>query len=193
MHRLYVTEGVVLGKRGIGEANTFLSLLTRELGLIRASARSTRAEQSKLRFGLEPLSSGRYTFVRGRHEWKLVGAEEISHEFASGDIARRRAAGRVARLLLRLIHGEEPTSGLFPTVTEGLSMLVQATTTADVEMTECILVLRVLAELGYVPNNQNLAPFVASTQFPPEMLAEAASKRPFLIRTINESLSATGL
>ncbi len=193
MHRLYVTEGVVLSKRGVGEANVFLSLLTRELGLIRASARSTRAEQSKLRFGLEPLTRARFTFVRGRHEWKLVGVEDVSHEFKSPEVTRRRAAGRVARLLLRLIHGEEPVSGLYETITEGLSSLVGASGASAAENVECILVLRLLAELGYVPSSAKLLPFIGHTSFPESLLSDAASARPFLIRTINESLSATGL
>ncbi|HVZ76226.1 MAG TPA: recombination protein O N-terminal domain-containing protein, partial [Candidatus Paceibacterota bacterium] len=61
MHALFVTEGIVLGKRGVGEANMFLAILTREQGLLKASARSARREQSKLRYALEPFTLATYT------------------------------------------------------------------------------------------------------------------------------------
>ncbi len=193
MHRLFVTEAVVLGKRGVGEANTLLAFLTREMGVIRASARSTRVEESKLRFGLETLTQGTYSFVRGKYEWKLTGAENISRKFISPSASRRRAAGRIAKLLLRLIHGEEGVGGAYDTTIEGLASLAQATNEQEAENVECILVLRILSELGYVPSNQKLTPLVENKLFSSEILAEAATMRPFLIRTINESLSATGL
>lgn len=193
MHRLYVTEGIVLAKRGVGEANVLLSVITPELGLVRASARSTRVEQSKLRFGLELLTAGRFTFVRGRHEWKLVGVEDISHGYVSPEAARRRAAGRIARLLLRLIHGEDPVADLYDIVAEGLTSLVGSRTAAEAENVECVLVLRVLAQLGYVPSDSRLAPFFEDARFPDTLLASAALSRTFLIRTINDSLAASGL
>ncbi len=52
MHRIVVTQGLVLGKLGAGESNTLVSVFTEELGLIRVAARSARLEVSKLRFGL---------------------------------------------------------------------------------------------------------------------------------------------
>ena len=59
MHEKYITEGIVLGKRGVGEANTLVFILTELQGLVRAKATSARREASKLRYGLEPLSRGR--------------------------------------------------------------------------------------------------------------------------------------
>jgi len=193
MHRLFTGEAIVLGKRGVGEANTLLALLTREMGVIRAAARSTRVEESKLRFGLEPLTRGTFSFVRGKYEWKLTGVENISRGFISQSTVRRRAAGRIAKLLLRLIHGEEGVGGIYDTTVEGLISLAGVASEQEAENVECILVLRILSELGYVPSSQKLTPLVENKLFSTEILAEATSMRPFLIRTINESLSATGL
>ena len=72
MAKLIVTEGIVLGKRGAGEANTVVIILTETLGLLRAAARSARRERSKLRYGLEPFTIARFSFVRGKNEWKLI-------------------------------------------------------------------------------------------------------------------------
>ena len=186
MHQIHVTDGLVLGKRGLGEANTQVALLARELGLVRASARSARAEHSKLRFGLEPLTLARYSLVRGKNEWKLVGVEDIAR------LAPSRRVGKVARLLLRLVSGEEPSAALFETVVEGLTALSRIEE-AHADSLECVLVLRILAHLGYLPHTPELAPFIEQDFFSLELSARIQASRAALIRAINESLSATGL
>ncbi len=194
MHNIIVTEGIVLQKRGVGEANTRVAFLTRDLGLVRASARSARVEHSKLRYGLEALTSGRFSFVRGKHEWRLVGAEKVSRAHLLASTPERvRALGRIARLLLRLVAGEEPLPELYSSVAEGFEYLSRAQSGADAEAIECVLVLRILSHLGYLPHTPQIAPFVESDFFSIELAAEAARSRALLIRAINESLGATGL
>jgi DNA repair protein RecO len=192
MHKVFVTEGVVLGKRGVGEAHTLVSMLTYELGLIRVKATSARAEASKLRYGLESLSLGRYAMVRGKAEWKLTGVEKVSHELARGDRDRRTRSGKIAKLLLRLIHGEERVPALYKTVVEGLGAIARAETAADAEAIETVLVLRVLSHLGYLPRTQALSQFIEGG-YSVELSAEALKSRSLLVRAINESLTATGL
>lgn len=192
MHKIFVTEGVVLGKRGVGEAHTLVSILTHELGLVRAKATSARAEASKLRYGLEALSLGRYSMVRGKAEWKLTGVENISHHLAAGASDRRTRSGKIAKLLLRLIHGEERVPALYKTVVEGLDAMTRASIAADAEAIETVLVLRVLAHLGYLPHTQALSQFIEG-EYSLELSAEALKSRSLLVRAINESLTATGL
>lgn len=197
MYKVVATQGLVLTKRSAGEANTLVAILTKDLGVVRAAARSARVEQSKLRYGLEPLTQGKFSMVRGRHEWKLVGTEELSRAYLAGSPLSRRAAGRVTRLLLRLIHGEDPVVDVYTTVVDGLDRLARAESEAEMDSVECVLVLRVLAHLGYLPHTPALAPFLQTApqgDFMSEDLAVAVARsRPALIRTINNSLSATGL
>ncbi len=193
MHKIYITEGLVLGKRATGEASSLLTVLTVEFGLLKASAKSTRLERSKLRYGLEPLTRGRFSFVRGKHEWKLTGAETVSRECIPLSAPRRRRAGQVLKLLLRLLQGEEPTANLYRSVTEGLMSLAQALNDADAEAIECVIVLRILSHLGYLPKRPELEPFISESFFSLELAAAAARSRSLLVRTINESLGATGL
>lgn len=193
MHHIHITDAVVLGKRYTGEATTTVALLTREFGLVRASARSARVEQSKLRYGLQALTRGRYSLVLGKREWRLTGVEQVSREYLAVNAAKRMAFGRIAKLLLRLVAGEEPVPELYTSVVEGFSYLALATSDADAEAIECVLVLRILAHLGYLPRRQELLPFVADSLFTLELTAQAAKSRALLIKTINESLGATGL
>lgn len=200
MHTVHVTQGLVLGKRAAGESNLLVAILTRELGLVRAAARSARKEASKLRYGLEPLTAARFSFVRGKSEWKLTGVEHIKR-LAPRQSAR---AGKVSRLLLRLVSGEEPSAALFDTVVEGFAALAtiadyanpsrcNGEAEADAESIECVLVLRILSSLGYLPHTPELAPFIEQDFFSLELSSRVKASRAALIRTINESLGATGL
>jgi DNA repair protein RecO (recombination protein O) len=193
MHQLFVSDGIVLGKRGFGEANTFTSILTKEFGLLRAAARSARVEQSKLRYGLEPLTRARFTFVRGRAEWKLTGVEAMQRPLLKSTREARAIAGRVSKLLTRLIQGEEPVSDLFQSVDSGLMALARAADEKTVHSIESVLVLRILSHLGYLPHTAALKPFLEADFFSIELAAEVERSKALLMRTINESLSATGL
>lgn len=192
MHKIFVTDGVVLGKRTVGEANALVYILTHELGLVRARATSVRVEQSKLRYGLEVLTRARYCLVRGKHEWRLTGVEHASRGLIAQDKTKRVRSGKIAKLLLRLIHGEERVPALYKTVVEGLGAITRAATTQDADAVETVLVLRVLAHLGYLPHTQALAPFIEG-EYSVELSAEALKSRSLLVRAINESLIATGL
>ncbi|MEK7612962.1 MAG: DNA repair protein RecO [Patescibacteria group bacterium] len=194
MHKLFVSDGIVLSKRVLGEANTHVALLTKELGLIKASARSARVEKSKLRYGLEPLTRGTFSLIRGKYEWKVTGVSEISNQYTVPTAASRRIAlGRVTRLILRLVQGEEPVPALYGAVVEGFQFLIDARDQQDADAIEIVLVLRILAQLGYLPKTSELEPFTSGDLFSIELAAAAARSRATLIRAINTSLESTGL
>jgi DNA repair protein RecO len=191
MHEKHITEGIVLGKKGVGEAHTLVYILTEGLGLVRAKATSSRREASKLRYGLEIFSSARYTFLRGKAEWRLTGVDGVSRALFGTTPAQRKRLGQVSKLLTRLVLGAEYTPELYRTVREGFLTLAHTEENAD--SVECVLVLRILAHLGYVPELPALAPFVEGHRFSPELALQASASRKLLIRLINDSLQATGL
>lgn len=213
MHQVVAYDGIVLGKRPVREADLLVFVFTPQ-GLLRAKATSARAEKSKLRYGLEPLTRGRYSFVQGKREWKLTGVEALSRSYLAAGLEQRQAIARVGRLLLRLIHGQEPSAELYKTVTEGFdalarphhareNSLVEAEGRPEdfftgygaaerINSIEVVLVLRILSNLGYLPHTDALTPFVDGG-FTVELSAKALAARALLVRTINESLQATGL
>lgn len=193
MHQKFLTQGIVLGKRSAGESNTAVLLFTESLGLVRAVARSARREDSRLRYGLEPLMSGRYTLLRGRYEWRLVGAGELRTECLPQSPARSVRAGRIAKLLQRLMPGEEASPELYRSVSEGLGALARVEAEEDADAIECVLVLRVLSRLGYLPRLPAIEPFVEADFFSLELAASAKRSRALLVKLINDSLSASGL
>jgi len=161
---------------------------------VKAVARSARREASKLRYGIEPLSRGTYSFIRGKHEWKLTGAVDVVHELRADELSaeKRQAMGRIARLLLRLIHGEEFNQGLYDTVAQGLGALSRSEG-VYAQSIETVLVLRIISHLGYLPQTPELKPFIEQDFFSLELQAEVAASKELLVKAINESLGATGL
>lgn len=192
MHTIFITDGLSLGKRAAGESNTSVCILTRDMGLVWASARSSRVMQSKLRYGLEPLTGGRFSFVRGKQGWRLVGVYGARRAL-SAFLPARAASGRIGKLLSRLIRGEELSPALYGAISEGFALLCEATEREAAESIECVLVLRVLHLLGYLPKTPELAAFMNDDALSLAMAAEAAARRSALVKAINESLQATGL
>ncbi|MES2203186.1 MAG: DNA repair protein RecO [Patescibacteria group bacterium] len=186
MYHKIATDGIVLRKRGVGEANLRVAILTREAGLVVASARSARYEKATMRYGLEPLTVARFCFVRGQHEWRVTEAH-LPHRLG-GTPAERAAIARISQLLLRLIHGQEPHAKLFEDIKSGF----EAFESQDIASVETVLVLRILSHLGYLPQTDALAPYVEG-EFGIELSAKALKERSLLVRAINESLKATGL
>jgi hypothetical protein len=130
--------------------------------------------------------------VRGKYDWRLTGVEDVS-SLISSKIKQRRQAGRIAKLLLRLIQGQEGAAPLFDTVRDGLSSLAHTEEESAAESIEVVLVLRVLAKLGYLPNTPELRPFIETDFFSLELASKARESRRKIIKAINDSLSATGL
>lgn len=192
MYTILATNALVLAKRGVGESGTLVSLFTRERGLLRAMARNARAEHSKLRYVLEPCTAGRFSLVEGAHEWRVTGASHVRSLLPEG-LAQRRITGRVQKLLLRLIAGEEAHPELFDVVTEGLEALCKVESEEAAQGVECTLILRSLYALGYLPRTEELAPFLDKDFFDVTLTEEVSRSRKRLVRAINDSLQATGL
>jgi hypothetical protein len=83
-------------------------------------------------------------------------------------------------------------SELYLTLKNGFASLA-AVPAEHVPSVECMLVLRTLSHLGYVPHTPELSPFVEGDFFDHELSLAVARQRGQLIRTINEALRASGL
>lgn len=154
-HHLYHTEGLILAQRPYGEANLLYQIFSPDLGLVAAMAQGARYARSKLRPHLRELAHARLTLVRGRELWRLTAANQ------SGILApvllrpaTRALWARVAGLLLRLVHGEERQPELYQDLIAGLIALGKQDNDKTLATCEQLLVLRLLAHLGYVASDQ---------------------------------------
>lgn len=76
---MYTTEGIILKKMDIGEADMLVTIYTKDFGKIRALAQGVKKESAKLKGHLEPLGLSSISFVIGKRGERLTHAE--LHEF----------------------------------------------------------------------------------------------------------------
>ncbi len=138
-YHIYTTKALVLSTRIYREADSIYLLLTRDLGLVRATAAGVRKESSKLRGSLEPISIALVSLVRGQDYWRLTSAQN------SVKVSPRPEILRPLVLLEKLIQGEAHHPELFDAV-EG-RLMGHKKTGQDFET---ILVAESLFHLGYL-------------------------------------------
>ncbi len=189
MRHKYDTRGIVLARAPVGEASASVTLLTEELGLVRARAQSVRMRGAKLASALATFAESSLTLVRGKESWRVAGAVLEENWFARIEgVEARRAAARVIGLLVRLVAGESPEAGLYAIVRSFMSAL--ATVPADaVESAEALAALRILAAIGLdageIPGEPD--------DFSPVVLAQVRDNRVDLVARINRGIEASGL
>ena len=128
-----------MSERSVREADRIYTLLTRELGLIRATALGVRKEASKLRGALEPFSLSTISLVRGKEYWRITSAVFIK------SISSITKIVRPLLLLEKLVQGEDPHRELFDVIEEAINFRGERN-----EMFETQLVAKILYQLGYL-------------------------------------------
>ncbi len=188
MHHKYSTRAIVLARRPLAEANILLVLLTDLLGLVMVRAQGLRKGSSKLAHALQTLSESNIMLVRGREGWRLTGA--ILQEAHAGKMtaAARARAARTAELLFRLVGGESHDEAFF-SVYRAFIEALPSLSEEQAEVAEILAALRILSALGL----DAAEPEGTLTEYTPETLARALTKRTELIARINRGIAASGL
>ncbi len=189
MRHKYETRGLVLARTHTGEANTFVTLLTPDLGLVHARAQSLRKPGAKLAASLATLAESEVVLVRGKEGWRVTGAvlDESWFKRVEHDDARDRIA-RVSGLVLRLVAGEAQDTEIFLVMKGFLEAL--ATLAQDrFEAAEVLVVLRMLAALGFDSGDVS----GDASDFTPATLSTVMNNRKAYIARINAGIAASGL
>lgn len=182
-HHVYTTRGVVLGSMPLREADKLVLILTRDLGLVVATARGIRNHNSKLRPILDDLSIVKVSLVKTLQGWRVTTAELIK-SFQMGPRASRpliKSLNQIIRLLRKLVKGEEKSIKLFEDLERDMLELVEDTK-INAEDWEIRTVSRMLCNLGYFEN-----------KFVPQSYNDVALNKKALIRLINDGLHSSGL
>lgn len=189
MRHKYDTQGIVLARSPLGEANTLVTLVMPGLGLVRARAQGLRKPGAKLAAALTTFTESELVLVRGKDGWRVAGAVLIDHWAEKmQSYAARAAAARVSGLVLRLVAGEAHDAVLY-SIVRGFFLTLTTLSPEQCEAAELLAVLRVLASLGL---DAGEIPGEVSN-FAPEILATVASQRPEYISRINHGIAASGL
>ena len=150
-HHIYHTEGIVLSGYNTGEANKYVAVFTRELGLVRATVQSIRKSTSKLRYSLQNYSFAKVDFVRGRDVWRITNAIPLTlFDNVLKDSTKVKLVARIVMLIERLCHGEEQNVILFDEVLSGFKKLEKIEMNNEELLDfETMLVAKILFHLGY--------------------------------------------
>jgi len=194
-YHIYRTKGFILGSWDSKEANKTFSIFTREFGLIHASAQSVRSISSKLRFHLQDLSLADISLVKGKEIWRIVSASGNElYGSLKGNMEHVRLYVRILGLLKRLLHGEEKNERLFDMVNEAFEFLKSGKIPNEqMDNLECILVLKILHNLGYVGEPDKFKHFIEKTEWNESFILAMAGVQRDAIRAINQSLKESHL
>lgn len=196
MYHKHTTEAFVLSVLSSGEKNNFITLFTREFGMIRAKAQSVRVIDSKLRYALQEYSYIEVSLVKGKDVWRITNALPVYNIYfelkEKPDIFM--VIARVFLLLRRLM----PEEGCEALIFSDLEKLANNSKTIpyskqNTETIEWLIVLRILCFLGYC-HKENFGDLCnEELEWPPVYLNELSSYKDSAIYSINEALKASHL
>jgi hypothetical protein len=187
MRHRYETRGIVLSRVPSGESSALVTIITPELGLIRALVQGIRAEGSKLAPALVTLAESSFILVRGKDGWRVAGAVCGENWCLEMVPAARVRAARISGLLLRLVVGEAEDKELFPIVRSVLEAFthIHESTHEEIEM---LGALSILSALGFDESEALLGHPLTQ-----DLLAEVRDSREHYISRINRGITASGL
>lgn len=189
MRHKYDTQGITLARTHTGEAHTLVTVLTNDLGLVRARAQSVRKPGAKLASGLTTFTESALVLVQGKEGWRLTGAVLDENWFGRLETreARTRAAD-VVGLLLRLVPGEAQDTELFTLVRGFFSALTEH----PIELHEAVEILAVLRMLSILGLDTGAIPGTLD-EYPSELLGDIGRVRAHYVARVNEGIAASGL
>lgn len=146
----YRAEGIVLGRRDLGEADRLVTLFTREFGRRKLVARGSRRPASHLASSIELFNRIRILGVVGSSLHILSQAEELeSHPRLRTNLPAFAAAGWAVELLNGLSADDEPSTDAYDALLTFLRGLDVSGEPPEIWLTALSLVL--LRLHGYLP------------------------------------------
>ncbi|CAA9588313.1 MAG: DNA recombination and repair protein RecO [uncultured Thermomicrobiales bacterium] len=157
--RIYRTEGIVLRRMELGEADRILTLYTPQYGKLRAMAKGIRRPASKLRGHLELFTRAKLMLARGRN-LDVITAAETTEAFRglraedSSSLEPVGGAYRIAERLDRLTEDGVENRAVWDLLVAALGALSDG---VPPRMVGLHFDLRLLGYLGYQPNLDSCA------------------------------------
>ena len=151
--RLTTDALIIRENNNIGEADRFVTALTRELGAVHASARGARTLKNRGSVATRLLSYSRLTLREGRSRDKYIieDARPLRVFFdIHGDIARLALAQYFCELAGVLAPREEPAEEHLRLLLNALHFLTEGK--RDLRLIKAVVELRLLTLSGYMPD-----------------------------------------
>lgn len=145
--RAYKTEGIILRRRNLGEADSIFTVLSPRQGKFDAIAKGVRKPRSRMRGHLEPLTRSRLLLARGRSLDVFTQAETITpYRAIRDDLERSATALYCAELADRFTIEHADNPGLYELM---LAVLEALDLGAPPGPTARYFELQILSLMGY--------------------------------------------
>jgi DNA repair protein RecO len=197
-YHIYTTDGIVLKRRNFGESNALFFVLTKDLGMIMASAQAVRSHASKLSKALQEYSFVSLSCVKGKNGWKITSAIPKENFFFGRPQFAQKIISQIAEALVRMMPGEEKHAEIFSVVQSGFSYLRYSVDEKNAEKEianfEVLIMLRILYLLGYIGNDKQTEKFlVPILEWNRGILMEVSLVKTVLVEKINKGLKESHL
>lgn len=190
-YHIYTTDGIILKRTPFGEANILVHILTSDLGLIMASARSARLYVSKLRPALQEYALVSVSCVKGKGGWKITNVVSRGSFYFGYPEYTHRVISQISFVLMQMIQGEIPQKEVYEIINSGFEYLKQVPENYISEF-ETLTVLRILNELGYVVRDLTTEKFL-NNEWNEKVLSEVRENKIAVVSVINKALKASHL
>lgn len=205
MHHIYRTEAIILSSRPSGEAGKYLTVLSKDYGVLKIEAVAVRKNDSKLRQSIQDYSVANISFVRGKTGNKLVNASFILNFFY--DLHQPvflKSIIKIFRLIEKMITDEEKNEIIFNLLIEAGDILKSYKHLVKNETEqlyflkafETIMVYKILANLGYI-SDENEYRFIISEKIDLDLIKQvqemSQNQKENLIRLINQAINESHL
>ena len=121
---MHSTQGVILKKHDVGEADAIFVIYTKDFGKIRAVAQGIKKENAKLKGHLETLSLASIQFVVGKNGERLTHAELLDYwPLLRGDREKLKNAWQIAEMINSNCLEGEKDENIWTLLVSSLSIL----------------------------------------------------------------------
>lgn len=145
-----MTTGLIVREHNIGEADRFVTILSAQYGVIRASVRGARRVNSRSGSATRLLSYARFSLVKGRDKFIVESAVPQRVFFASGGSVEQLSLAQYFCELFTSVAPREEAAG------EYLSLLLNSLHVLekgeDRDRVKAVAEWRVMALSGYTPD-----------------------------------------
>jgi len=154
MAQHYRTQGIILRKQDMGEADRVFTVFTKDFGKLKLRAVSERKITSKLRGGLELFYLAEIEFIQGKTHKTIIDAFPLcSYPVLHSNLGRLRVMARFGEIADELIGGQESDEKIWNLLKETLLVLDRSVLKASALKTLAYYFLwNLLAYAGYGPS-----------------------------------------
>lgn len=146
------TAGIVLKQRNVGENDRIITILSKDLGLIEASAKNVKTTKSSLGGAIQILNYADFCLFKGKGLYIVNSAETINSFYNLRlDVVNLSLAGYFCELTAHLCGGvDENSEGYLKLLLNTLHFLQEGS--RDIAILKCIYELRAMSIAGFMPN-----------------------------------------